>query len=386
MKIALVSPYDFAYPGGVTVHVSHLAREFSQKGHEVKVLAPCSNKQRLPDKTDIIVLGKPFPVPSGGSIARINFSLWLLPRLKAILQQEGFDIVHIHEPSTPLLPWAILLYSSSVNIGTFHAYHSDSRTYDFARIFFKQLSQKLNGRIAVSDPARRFADRYFPGNYRIIPNGVDITHFSPAVLPLEEFQDGKLNILSVGRLERRKGLEYLLGAYQLVKLELANSRLIIVGPGTRLRRKYEQWVRERGLEDVVFTGYIPYTDLPRYYSSADVVCAPATGQESFGMVLLEAMAIAKPIVASNIEGYAGVLSQGAEGLLVPPRDEQALAQALLSLLRDKGLRQQMGAAGVKKAERYSWEQVTREIMDYYLELLNPSSPSAGSKNGEFART
>jgi len=233
----------------------------------------------------------------------------------------------------------------------------------------KRWFRKLDGKIAVSKPAMEFARGHFPGYYNIIPNGVDLDHFSPDVSPIDEFCDGKLNILFVGRLEKRKGLNYLLEAFEQVKQEISDSRLIIVGPGTRLRRKYEKQVRRSGLKDVVFVGFVSYDELPRYYKTADVFCAPATGRESFGIILLEAMAAGKPIVASNIEGYASVVTHGVDGLLVPPEDKESLAQALISLLTDQSLRQEMGAKGRAKALEYSWEHVARNVLDYYVRVL-----------------
>src|SRR5262249_24956872 len=153
--------------------------------------------------------------------------------------------------------------------------------------------------------AELLVSRYFPGYYNIIPNGIDLSHFNEGSLPLPELKDGMLNILFVGRMEKRKGLAYLLRAFPLVKREMPNTRLVIVGEG-RLRERYERFVRKAGIEDVIFTGYVDNTELPRYYQSADVYCFPATGNESQGYVLLEAMAAGKPIVASNIEGYASV--------------------------------------------------------------------------------
>ncbi|GAH69584.1 unnamed protein product, partial [marine sediment metagenome] len=197
--------------------------------------------------------------------------------------------------------------------------------------------RKLDGKIAVSKPAMEFASKYIPGYYNIIPNGIDLEHFSPDIAPIKEFCDGKQNILFVGRLERRKGLIYLIKAYQQVKREIPNSRLIIVGPGTRLRKPYEKWIKRNGLEDVVFIGYASYADLPRYYKTADVYCAPSTSHESFGIVLLEAMAVGKPIIASRIDGYAGVVTDGEDGWLVPPGDSRALAKALISVLGDEQL-------------------------------------------------
>jgi phosphatidylinositol alpha-mannosyltransferase len=171
-------------------------------------------------------------------------------------------------------------------------------------------------------------------------------------------------------LEKRKGLDHLLKAYQRVKKEFPNSRLIAVGPGTRLRKKYEKQIRRDGLEDVVFVGYTSYDELPRYYKTADIFCSPATGRESFGIVLLEAMAVGKPIVATNIEGYAGVMTHGEQGLLVPPEDNRGLAQALISLMADESLRRQMGTKGMLTARQYDWEKVAQKVLAYYARILS----------------
>ena len=373
MKIALVSPYDFAYPGGVVNHISALEQYFTKMGHEVKIIAPAS--KAVPDFGDrFISIGKPRPIPVSGSIARITISLRLASRIKEVLAKEKFDIIHLHEPFMPMLCSAVLRFSdNAVNIGTFHACHG-SPGYGFGRpittIMLKRRRRKLTGKIAVSKPALDFARKYIPGYYNIIPNGIDIQHFSPDVPPIDEFCDGKLNILFVGRMEKRKGLNYLLEAYKQVKQEIPDSRLIVVGPGTRSRSKYEKQVRRSKLQDVVFIGYASYNDLPRYYKTADIYCSPATGRESFGIVLLEAMAVGKPVVASNIEGYANVVTHDVDGLLVPPKDKRLLAQALISLMSDASLRQQMGANGILKAKRYSWESIAQKILSYYIRLLN----------------
>jgi len=372
VKIALVSPYDFAYPGGVTNHISSLERYFTKMGHEVKVVAPASRAISVfGDK--FIPIGKPRPIPVSGSIARITISLRLASRIKAVLDQEKFDIIHLHEPFMPMLCSAVLRFSNTANVGTFHACHGRPG-YNFGRpistIMLSRRARKLHGKIAVSKPAMEFASKYVPGYYNIIPNGIDLEHFSPNVSPIDKFGDGKINILFVGRLERRKGLDYLLKAYRRVKGEIPNSRLIIVGPGIRLRHKYERLVRRSRLEDVIFMGHVDYDELPRYYKTADVFCAPATGRESFGIVLLEAMAVGTPIVASNIDGYASVVNHGAEGLLVPPKNEKMLAQALVSLMTDEPLRRQMGARGKLKAQDYSWEYIAQRVLDYYLRILS----------------
>ncbi len=374
MKIALVSPYDFAHPGGVTNHISALERHFTRMGHEVKVIAPASRAvSTFGDR--FIPIGKPRPIPASGSIIRITISLRLASTIKAVLSQENFDIIHLHEPLMPMLCSAVLRFSNAPNIGTFHA--CDGRPgYSFGRpittIMINRRLHKLDGRIAVSKPAMDYASKYISGYYNIIPNGIDLEHFSPDVAPIEEFCDGKQNILFVGRLERRKGLKYLIKAYQRVKQEIPNSRLIVVGPGTRPRKKYEKWALRNALEDIVFVGYASYAELPRYYKTADVFCAPATSRESFGIVLLEAMAVGKPIVATNIDGYASVVTHGEDGLLVPPKDSRALARALVSVMSNETLRQQMGARGRLKAGEYSWEHVAQRVFDYYVRVLNES--------------
>ncbi|MFH1032691.1 MAG: glycosyltransferase family 4 protein [Chloroflexota bacterium] len=380
MKIALISPYDFAYPGGVANHITSLCHNLSRMGHDVKVIAPAS--RAVPSiGSGFIPIGTPRPVPASGSIVRTTLSLWLSSKVKNILDREKFDVLHLHEPFVPMLNYTMLRLSDTVNIGTFHSCGSRlsyNIGWPITTILMRRLARKLNGKIAVSEPAMNYVGRYVPGPYEIIPNGVDLQHFSGDITPISEFCDGKQNILFVGRLERRKGLNYLLRAYYYVKQKVPNSRLIIVGPGTMLRRNYEKWIKNHNLKDVVFTGFVPYADLPRYYQTADIFCAPATGRESFGIVLLEAMALGKPVVATNIAGYASVLTDNEEGLLVTPKDGNSLAQALISLLGDKALRQQMGAKGKAKAREYSWENVAQKVYNFYLKSINNSSRSQDS--------
>jgi len=382
MKIALVSPYDFAYPGGVASHISNLCKYLTNMGHEVKVIAPASRVVTAFGE-HFIPIGKPRPIPSSGSIIRVTISVRLASAIKKVLDREQFDIVHLHEPFMPMLCSAVLRFSNTVNIGTFHACDG-SPGYNFAwpigQIMVRRRAHKLDGKIAVSHPAREYASKYVPGYYHIIPNGIDLEHFSPAVPPIQEFRDGKLNVVFVSRLERRKGLDYLLRAYHQVKPEIPDSRLIIVGPGTRLRKKYERWIKQYNVKDVVFIGYATYADLPRYYQAADIFCSPATGRESFGIVLVEAMAMGKPIVATNIDGYASVVTHGEEGLLVPPKDSDKLAQALLALLKDKALRQKMGEKGKLKAKNYGWEQIAKRVFDYYLKAISESPRRKATNN------
>jgi phosphatidyl-myo-inositol alpha-mannosyltransferase len=371
MKIALVSPYDFAHPGGVGRHVSSLYWHFVQMGHDVRVIAPTSKPVKdIGDQ--FIRIGRPFPVPGSDSVLRVSISMHLAPTIKKVLEKEQFDIVHLHEPFMPMLCSAVLRFSNSVNIGTFHAAQGKPG-YDFGKPLttwmLKRRARKLQGHIAVSKPAMNYANRFVPCDYEIIPNGVNLEHFRPDVLPMEQYCDGKLNIVFMGRLEYRKGANYLLKAFYEVKKQMPDTRLIICGPGTRLRRRYEGWVKKNHLADVVFTGMVSYEDQPRYYRTADVFCAPATSRESFGLILLEAMATGRPIVATNIEGFANVVTSGEEGLLVPPMNSMALAEALLTLLRDKEKREQMGRKAIITAGKYGWADVSRRVLAYYQKTI-----------------
>jgi phosphatidylinositol alpha-mannosyltransferase len=374
MKIGLVSPYDITWPGGVLAHISQLSRQFTLMGHEVKILGPCSASRERAEDGTYIPLGGSVPVPYGGSIARISVSPWILRQVREIIHREEFDIVHVHEPLAPLISLFALECSRSINVGTFHACYSNAGRYRFKHSLLKRWANRLHGRIAVSQGAYQQASGFFPGDYRIIPNGIDVDRFSGKSAPFPEFRDGKLNLLFVGRLEKRKGLRYLLEAFGELKWEFKDLRLIVVGPG-ELDAECWRVLSERNLQDVVFTGAVSGVDLPRYYSSADIFCAPATGRESFGVVLLEAMASGKPIVATQIQGYAAVVSHGQQGLLVPPADKDSLADAIARLLKDPQMRLDMGSAGRANVGIYRWDVVAQKVMDYYSSLIRGDNVS-----------
>jgi phosphatidylinositol alpha-mannosyltransferase len=179
-----------------------------------------------------------------------------------------------------------------------------------------------------------------------------------------------LNILFVGRLEKRKGFRFLLSAFRRIKQSVPHARLIVAGAyDSDDQQPFSEYVREHALEDVCFVGWVSDQDLPRYYASCDIFCAPSTGFESFGLILLEAMAAGKPIVTSDIPGYRTVMTDGHEGLMVPPEHDKALSHALIRLLRDRAEREAMGRRGRTKARAYAWERVAEQVMLYYQELL-----------------
>ena len=380
MKIALVSPYDFAFPGGVTVHIEQLAQEFIRQGHETWIIAPSSQPANTLPVDRFVRLGVPVPVPAGGSVARLSLSPWLLRNVRELLERERFDVVHVHEPLTPLLPWLVLHSSKTINIGTFHAYHDQSRIYPWAAPSLRHWFRKLHGRIAVSPLAKMFVERHFPGDYRVIPNGIDLNRYQQDSQPFPEYLDGKINVLFVGRMEKRKGLKYLLMAYSRLKWQFPNLRLLVVGPGTPDKDSFRV-LGEHSLRDVEFVGGVSQDDLVRYYKTADIFCSPATGRESFGIVLLEAMASGTPIVASRLKGFQTVLEEGMQGLMAPPKDDVALADALRQMIQDPKMRSAMGAFGERRAYEFRWERVAGLVLDYYESVRaeverNALSPAA----------
>ena len=380
MKIALVSPYDFAFPGGVTVHIEQLAQEFIRQGHETWIIAPSSQPANTLPVDRFVRLGVPVPVPAGGSVARLSLSPWLLRNVRELLERERFDVVHVHEPLTPLLPWLVLHSSKTINIGTFHAYHDQSRIYPWAAPSLRHWFRKLHGRIAVSPLAKMFVERHFPGDYRVIPNGIDLNRYQQDTQPFPQYLDGKINVLFVGRMEKRKGLKYLLMAYSRLKWQFPNLRLLVVGPGTPDKDSFRV-LGEHSLRDVEFVGGVSQDDLVRYYKTADIFCSPATGRESFGIVLLEAMASGTPIVASRLKGFQTVLEEGMQGLMAPPKDDVALADALRQMIQDPTMRSAMGAFGERRAYEFRWERVAGLVLDYYESVRaeverNALSPAA----------
>jgi phosphatidyl-myo-inositol alpha-mannosyltransferase len=371
MKIGLVSPYDYAAPGGVREHIGALDAKFREMGHDVVILTPNSNDGREEHHDNVISLGRVTPLRINGSTARITLSMWLTHRVRQILREQQFDVLHIHEPLMPALPLTVLRCSETINIATFHAHgqsYASNLGYLVGKTIVKRRVKKLHGRIAVSNTARDFVESYFPADYTVIPNGINLEWWQRPAKPIERFSDGRPNVLFLGRLENRKGLKYLIRAFERVREEVPRARLIVAGEG-RLRPGFERYVWRHDLEgDVFFTGFVPAEDRPRLFAACDVYCAPSTGQESFGIVLLEAMACGKPVVASNIAGYRDVISNRREGLLVPVRDEDAIAGALVELLSNPVRRQELAEQGLRTVQQYSWTRVAGWILDYISEV------------------
>ena len=361
VKIGIVSPYAYPRPGGANSYIRESYEELRRLGHEVRIItAPWGDD---PPAQDVIQIGQAIAVPYNGAIGRITLSLrleWLVSRM---LDRERFDIIHHHEPLVPFLSMQILDSAKCPNVATFHAFGGFSFSYWAGRVIGERYMKRLDARIAVSSAARHFISTYFPGDYRIIPNGVDVRFYANAK-PFPEYEDGKTNILFVGRVEPRKGAMYLLRAYAKLKPRFPQLRLIFCSAGPQIGQM-RRFVRQNGLGDVLFAGRVDDVDKARFYKTADIFCAPSTGQESFGIVLLEAMAAGLPVVASDIHGYKRVVQRNVSGLLVEPKDPDALAAAIERLICEPALRQRLGEAGARRAPEYDWSHVTAQLVELY---------------------
>lgn len=351
-------------PGGVSEHIAHLRDEFQRLGHTVTVMAPRGNRGGLEVSDGHYGIGRTITIPGNGSRMRLTFDVTLYADVKAIMRREQFDIVHLHEPLMPVLPYMVLLNSAAVNVATFHAYSGSMPWYTAFKPYMSFVLTRIDRRIAVSPPARDFVRQYFDGPYDVIPNGIDVGMYGDHVEPFPWAGDGIPRILFVGRFEEsRKGFRHLLRAMPLVQQQFPTARLIVLGSGRPER--LENLMERYGVRGVEFKGFVSQADKARYYASCDVACAPSTGNESFGYVIVEPMAAGRPVVATNIPGYASVVTPDSDAVLVEPKDSQALALALVRTLADRDLRARMSANGRLTAQRYDWPQVAVRVLEAY---------------------
>ncbi|HEX5467294.1 MAG TPA: glycosyltransferase family 4 protein [Candidatus Limnocylindrales bacterium] len=362
MKIGLVTPYVYPLPGGVNEHVGQLYTNLKLRGHDVRIISSTHGLQRA-SEGDVIRLGRGFSVPTNGSIGTVTLSPRYVRMTQELLADERFDLLHFHEPLVPFLSPILLRQSDCVNVATFHAYAGWSPAYQLMGRSLRGSVDRLHGRIAVSAAAAHFISHYFPGDYKVIPNGVDLPRFEGAE-PIARWRDGTPNILFVGRFESRKGLLILLKAYRALRRSGRDCRLLVIGGGPQ-EREVRRYIATRGLRGVELLGRLVDEEKAHYFATADVYVSPATGQESFGLVLLEAMAAGTAIVCSDIHGYKGVVRRDEQALLVPPRDASALAKAIGRLLDDPDLRARLGASGRERSLQFGWPNITAKVDDYY---------------------
>jgi phosphatidyl-myo-inositol alpha-mannosyltransferase len=378
MRIALVSPYSWTYQGGVNRHVEALAEQYIARGDHVRVLAPWDPPDALsrrlhrsePDLREapdyLIPLGRTVGVGANGAVSNLSVFPEGPISLRRELRAGKFDVVHVHEPPAPLVGWDAMTFRGAPVVGTFHAYSTKPFPNHVATLLgARRRFNQLSARIAVSEAAAWTGRRWFGGDYAIVPNGVDIEAApqGPKV-PSED-----LRLLFVGRVEERKGLPVLLTAFEAL-VQHVPSRLTVVGadPEEVSRRVADPEL----LNHIDVLGKVSDSVLWRQLGEADVLCAPSLAGESFGMVLIEAFAAGTPVVASHIAGYSDVVTNGVDGILVPPADPQALAEELQILWHEPERIHAMGEAGRKSAERYAWPRIAEEVTEVYEQAMKPA--------------
>ena len=365
MRIALACPYAWDAPGGVQVHVGQLARRLALFGHEPLILAPASGPVTDPL---VEVVGKPIPIPYNGSVAPIDPWPASARRVREVLGRFRPDVVHAHEPLTLSTAMFASRWEHAPVVATFHAYADRARLFTLIAPALRGTWRRIDIRVAVSEAAAEFVTaRFSEDDVRIVPNGVEIEKFRGA--EVADLPEGR-KVLFVNRLDPRKGFPVMVRAFAHLAGAYSDLRLVVAGDGND-RSAVEELppaVRER----VVMLGNVPHDSLPPYHAACDIFAAPATGQESFGIVLVEAMAAGLPVVASDIPGYREVVRAGTDGLLVPPNDPRALAGAIGDLLDDPGKARGFAKAGPERAKRYSWTTVAREIEAIYREAIGES--------------
>jgi phosphatidyl-myo-inositol alpha-mannosyltransferase len=360
MRIGLFAPYDLARSGGVGTHIRAQARALRARGHDVFVCGPAS----APLSNGEIRLGGSTIVTFGGTESGIGLDPRSFSQVRQLFRSQAFDIAHVHEPMVPIVPWAVLLTARCPIVATFHVHREEGhRWYPLARPILAPLMRRIGHRIAVSESARRTIARHFPGTYDVVPNGIDVSAFAAPKPRPRELEPGGFTVLYVGRLEPRKGVDVLIQAMPIVRAQIARARLVIVGDGPD-RDALASLARSVNA-GATFAGRVEDTALPGYMQAADIVCSPALGGESFGIVLLEAMACGTPVVASRIEGYVALIGDDDCAVLVPPRDPAALAAALARLLSDEGRRRALAERGAAKARQYAWPEIAARLERIY---------------------
>ena len=356
----MVCPYSFDVPGGVQAHVLQLAEVMRSYGHDVSVLAPSSPEAELPDY--VVSGGKAVPIPYNGSVARLRFGPATHRKVKKWLMDGDFDVLHLHEPNAPSLSMLALMIATGPIVATFHTSTTKSLTLSVFQSILRPWHEKIVGRIAVSDLARRWQMEALGSDAVEIPNGVDVESFASAPM-LDGYPRPGRSVLFLGRFdEPRKGMTVLLGALPGLVEALPDVEVLVVGRGDEDELKEQAGDLARHLR---FLGLVDDPTKASAMRSADVYCAPNTGGESFGIVLVEAMAAGTAVVASDLDAFRRVLSDGAAGRLVPVDDSAALCEALVDVLSDDESRARLVESAATAVHRYDWSVVAQEILRVY---------------------
>ena len=387
MRIGLVSPYSWSYQGGVNRHVEALAEEFLGRGHDVRVLAPVdppgrisrvlhrapAEERELPEY--LVPLGRTAGFGANGSVSNLApFPAGGVLAPRRHVRRDGFDVIHVHEPLVPLVGWNATLGARTPVVGTFHTYSTRPvPNYIANALGARRLFNRLSARIAVSEAAAWTGRRWFGGEYTIIPNGVDVDAAPALPAPSGE----RLEVLFVGRAEERKGLPILLTAFGAL-VEHVPSRLTVIGAE---REDVLRYLTDPELMDSIdVRGRVSGPQLWSALHEADVLCAPSLSGESFGMVLTEAFAAGTPVIASAIAGYSDVVTDGVDGVLVPPADPQRLAEELQRIHHEPARLRAMGEAARRSAQRYAWPRIADQVTEVYERAVAvPRPQTSGEK-------
>lgn len=379
MKIGFVSAHPMTYPGGVQKHILALKERFEKKGHIVKIIFP---RERVPQRAekDTILLGGTIYIPANASKANLSFKTF--PHtLKKRIKEEKFDILHFQNFGL-FLPLQVLGASESLQkkefqaarILTLHALWDASKILKKMPFLVDMLNNrilpKFDGIITVSKPVEKQIN--YKGPLEVIPNGIDFNIFCPEGKKIKKFDDDKTNILFVGRIEERKGLIYLLKVFRLLAKKYKNIRLIVVGDGND-RKRMEEFVYKNKIPNVFFEREVKEKELTSYYRTADIFCSPAIFGEAFGIVLLEAMASKKPVVAFANQGYKEVLSGKGSEFLAEPKDLKDLIEKLERLIKNRRLREEMAEWGREEAKKYSWDEIAQRTLNFYDKVIKSKS-------------
>jgi phosphatidylinositol alpha-mannosyltransferase len=369
LKVAVVCPYAWDRSGGVQSHVRSLADSLRNRDHRVAVIAPHAAINPSSREEDVSLIGHAVSVPANGSVAPLAFGPLAAAGVRRALRAFDPDVVHLHEPLIPSLPLMALWNTRRPTVGTFHAAADSSMGYRLGRPVLERAARRLDVRTAVSDAARALIARYFPARYLLTPNGVDLERFATA--PPLDLPSGPKRVLFLSRIERRKGLEVLIQA--MTRLRDLDVELLVAGSGPEERTC--RVLAERLQVPARWLGHLPEADVARAYRSADVYCAPGLGGDSFGVVLVEAMAAGVPVVCSDLPGFRA--AAGGAAALVPAGEAGALADALREVLTDEAKAAGMRVMSARLASGFDWSRLVRGVENAYQE----ASASTGGVTG-----
>jgi phosphatidyl-myo-inositol alpha-mannosyltransferase len=361
MKVGIVCPYSWDMPGGVKQHIDDLAQALMAQGHDVSVIAPAADDEELPPY--VTGAGRAVPVPYNGAVARMSFGFLSAARVRRWVRTGEFDVLHIHEPLIPSLGVLACWAAKGPIVATFHASWSRSRAIAVAEPLLRSALEKLSGRIAVSEAARKSLVEQFGGDTVLIPNGVTVSRYTEAE-PLDGWGPDGATLGFLGRMdEERKGLPILLEAFTTLAAERPEVKLLIAGPGDA-KDVYDR-VPKRFHDRVTVLGMVSEADKIRAYHSVDVFCAPNTRGESFGIVLAEAMASGATVLASDIPAFRKVLGEGQAGALFANGDPESLAREAAALLDAPERRVKLASEALVAVRKFDWSTVARDVVRVY---------------------